>query len=145
MDDGWTRRLLVATDVGLIGYWTATATGVIAAHPDAVLVAWNWSFLVLDLFAAGTGLVALHPLRRSEQGRVLLAVSLALTHAAGLTALTFWVLRGEFDLAWWLPNLWLALFPPVVLAQLSRSGSAAPSTPGPRSTGRRRGRPGCIG
>lgn len=113
------KRLMLATDIGLLAYWAATATQLIPPYPDRILVDWNWSFLVLDLLAAGTGLTALLLARRRHPnaGSVVL-VSLALTHAAGLLALNFWVLRGDYSLAWWLPNLWLAGFPIVAVALL---------------------------
>jgi Family of unknown function (DUF5360) len=112
---------MFATDVGFLAYWAATATGVIPPSTDPLLVAWNWSYLVLDVFAAAAGLTALILLRRrSAAGRTLQIGSLALTHAAGLTALTFWALRDQYDLAWWLPNLWLTVFPIAALgAQLA--------------------------
>jgi hypothetical protein len=41
----------------------------------------------------------------------LLVVSLVATSISGLQALSFWALRGDFDLGWWLPNLFLFLWP----------------------------------
>ncbi|GIG64666.1 DUF5360 family protein [Phytomonospora endophytica] len=113
---------MLVTDLGLLAYWVATATRLIAPYPAEVLVDWNWSFLGLDVMVSVTGLAGLWLLRRgSDVGRWLMPVSLALTHAAGLTALNFWVLRGEYALGWWLPNLWLAVFPVVALVVLWRS------------------------
>jgi hypothetical protein len=118
----WVKRLMLGTDVGFLAYWLATATRVIPPYPDEVLVDWNWSYLVLDLVASGSGLAALWLLRRGHPaGRPLVVVSLALTHAAGLTALNFWVLREDYALQWWLPNLWLTVFPVVGLALLLRT------------------------
>jgi hypothetical protein len=126
----WIARSMAATDVGFLGYWIAVATAVIPAYPEPVLVHWNWSFLVLDVLAALTGLCSLRLLRAGHPGgRGLQAVSLALTHAAGLNAIMFWALRGEFDPAWWLPNLWLVLFPVAALvALLGCSDAAAPAS-----------------
>lgn len=110
---------MVATDLGFLAYWTATASRLIPPYPERVLVEWNWSFLVLDVVAAVTGLLSVPLMRRRRSAaRGLRFVSLALTHAAGLNALMFWAVRGEFDLAWWLPNLWLALFPVAAVAVL---------------------------
>lgn len=115
----WLKRLMLATDVGLLAYWLATATEVIPPYPQQVMADWNWSFLTLDLLAATTGLLALHLARREHPDtRSVALISLALTHAAGLLALNFWVLRGDFDLAWWLPNLWLTFFPIAAVAVL---------------------------
>lgn len=121
MPERWVKRCMLVTDVGLLAYWAATATRLIAPYPAEILVDWNWSFLGLDLMVSGSGLAGLWLLRRGRAaGRSLMLVSLALTHAAGLTALNFWVLRGEFAVEWWLPNLWLALFPVVALWALLR-------------------------
>jgi hypothetical protein len=122
---------MLATDLGLVAYWTATAAGLIPPYPSAVLVARNWSFVALDLVAAGTGLAALRLLRRHGSGQTLQVVSLALTHAAGLTGLTFWVIRGEYDLGWWLPNQWLTLFPVIALAMLATGPRGSREHPHP--------------
>ena len=110
------KRLMLATDLGLLAYWLATATGLIPPYPTDILIDWNWSFVTLDLLAVATGLTALHLTRRRHpDARSAMLVSLTLTHAAGLLALSFWTLRGEFDPVWWLPNLWLAGFPIVAV------------------------------
>lgn len=117
---------MLLTDLGFLAYWIATAVAVIPPYPRRILVDWNWSYLVLDLVASLTGLAALVALRRGLAGaRTLIVVSLALTHAAGLTALNFWVLRGEFDPLWWIPNLWLAVFPIVAVSRLLRTEDRA--------------------
>ena len=119
MGERWVKRCMLVTDVGLLAYWAATATRVIAPYPAEILVDWNWSFLGLDLMVSLTGLAGLWLMGRGKAaGRSLMLVSLALTHAAGLTALNFWVLRDEYAVEWWLPNLWLALFPLVALWSL---------------------------
>lgn len=121
MAEGWVKRCMFVTDVGLLAYWAATATHLIAPYPAEILVDWNWSFLGLDLMVGFTGLTGLWLARRGRaEGRSLMLVSLALTHAAGLTALNFWVLRDDFALEWWLLNLWLALFPVVAFVALLR-------------------------
>jgi len=129
MGERWVKRCMLVTDVGLLAYWAATATRLIAPYPAEILVDWNWSFLGLDLMVSLSGLAGLWLVRRERAaGRSLMLVSLALTHAAGLTALNFWVLRGDYALEWWLPNLWLALFPIAALVALlrpSRTGRTA--------------------
>lgn len=116
------------TDVGFLGYWVVTSIGLVSVGGGQLMSDWNWSFLGLDLVAIGTGLASLYLARRSNaSANALMIVSLALTGAAGLMALNFWVLRGEFDLAWWLPNLWLMFFPLVALALLFKGGHLAQS------------------
>lgn len=131
MRDVWVKRLMLGTDVGLVLYWSASAFGVVPASAERVLVDWNWSFLGLDLMVSATGLCSLWLSRRgSAAGRSLMLVSLALTHAAGLTAVNFWALRGEFDPVWWVPNLWLAVFPVVALVWLLRPVRGRRGVPG---------------
>ncbi|GAA4023697.1 YvaD family protein [Allokutzneria multivorans] len=131
MPDPWIKRSMLATDVGFLAYWLATAVQLIPPYPERVLVDWNWSFLVLDVFASVLGLMALWCLRTGAPGaEQLTLLSLALTHAAGLNALVFWSLRCEFDVMWWAPNLWLTIFPvvaalAVLRPRLTRDAAAA--------------------
>jgi hypothetical protein len=105
------KTLLVLTDLGLLAYWTLTALGVVSVGSSSWLSAWNWSFLPLDLLAVAMGLTwSLLP-HGHRWARPALAVALALTHAAGLMALSFFVLWGTWDASWWLINLWLAIMP----------------------------------
>ncbi|MCI4061322.1 YvaD family protein [Micromonospora sp. R77] len=121
MTEAWIKRLMFGTDVGFLLYWLANAAQVVPPYPSPILNAWNWSFLGLDTLAAATGLASLRMTRRRHDGAgTLRAVSLALTHAAGLLAVSFWALRCEFDPLWWLPNLWLTLFPDAALVSTLR-------------------------
>ena len=38
-------------------------------------------------------------------------LSLILTFCSGLQALTFWTIRLDFDISWWIPNLYLLVYP----------------------------------
>lgn len=38
-------------------------------------------------------------------------VSLVLTFSSGLMAIAFWSILRDLDLSWWLPNLYLMLYP----------------------------------
>jgi hypothetical protein len=77
-------------------------------------------FLVVDLAISATGLTALRRAKRGLNWRSLALVSLALTSCSGLMAVSFWALRADFDPAWWLPNLFLLLYPLWFLATLVR-------------------------
>ncbi len=112
------KPFFYVTDLGFILYWLVTGLGLIPAawafngYHDPVLVAWNWSFLPLDLLVSATGLTALWAERTGRlDWRGLAIASLAFTSASGLNAVAFWALRGEFDWQWWLPNLYLLLYP----------------------------------
>jgi hypothetical protein len=109
------------TDLGFLGYWILTVAGLVSVGADPLLQAWNWSFVGLDLLAIGTGLVSVGLARRAPvPADGLMLISLTLTAAAGLMALSFYVVRADYDLQWWLPNLWLLLFPTAALVALSR-------------------------
>jgi hypothetical protein len=56
-------------------------------------------------------------------------VSLVLTMASGLMAIAFWTLRGDFSLAWWVPNLYLMLFPVPAIACLVTTMTGRPPRP----------------
>ena len=127
------RRLLMSvTDFGMLIYWAITAAMAlgIAAIPsewlfkdyyDARVVAWNWSFFPLDILLSLTGLWALHLERHKQrEWRIWSAVSMTLTVCAGLMAISYWSILGDFDLAWWAPNLFLMLWPLPFLYLLAR-------------------------
>lgn len=122
------RPLMAVTDVGFVAYWLVTALGLLPPelayedYTNPLLVAWNWSFFPLDLLASATGFAALAARARGRAVWTSLAVvSLTLTSVAGLQAVAFWALRGEFDPAWWLPNLFLLVFPWFFLPGLMRA------------------------
>jgi hypothetical protein len=124
------RPLFLVVDLGFIAYWAITLAGVIPAeylfkdYDDPILQAWNWSFLPLDLGISATGLAALRRARTGRAWRSLAIVSLVLTPCSGLMAVSFWALRGDFDPAWWAPNLFLLLYPLFYLPRLMRENDA---------------------
>ncbi|MGN9840654.1 DUF5360 family protein [Nonomuraea sp. H19] len=134
-----TKALMLVTDLGFVAYFTVTGLGLIppqwafADYANPVMADWNWSFLWIDLLASVTGLTSLHLLRRG-QGESLMLVSLVLTMASGLMAIAFWTLRGDFSLAWWIPNLYLMLFPVPAIVRLTACQGRSPHpgrTPSP--------------
>ena len=130
------RLALAVTDLLFLAYWIASglhALGVLAipsdllyAHADDPrVVAWNWSFLPLDLAFSVTGLSAVRLARRDAPlWRPLALISLALTMVAGGMAVGYWTLLGEFDPAWYLPNLVLLLWPIAFMPGLLRAPGA---------------------
>jgi len=127
------RRLawaLGVTDVLFLAYWTvagAAVAGAINLPPSLMyadyanprVAAWNWSFLPIDLAFSVFGLLAVHASRRDDPlWRPLALISLVLTQVAGLMAVGYWTLLGEFDLSWFLPNLALVVWPLAFLPRL---------------------------
>ena len=116
-------RLLTITDVSFLAYWTASlliqfhlfsvpAEWMYAGYRDPRVSAWNWSFLPLDLLFSAFGLAAVAASRAGRTiWRPLALVSLILTMVAGLMAVGYWILLGEFDPGWFLPNLALVFWP----------------------------------
>ncbi len=115
-------------DIGFLLYWCITYFKLIPDEmlfPDyknPILVTWNWSFFPIDLVLSITGISSLTLLNRKHDTWFFLAlVSLSLTHASGLMAISFWAIQGWFDLSWWLPNLYLMLYPIPMLVFLIRN------------------------
>lgn len=118
MPSPFLRLNLLLTDIGFLLYWCASAFDLFPPHwlykdhHNPVLMAWNWSFAPVDLLASATGLCALWLARNGRSAWSTWAlVSLSLTFCAGLMAIAFWALRRDFDIAWWLPNLYLVAWP----------------------------------
>ena len=124
------RTALLLTDVGFIAYWSLTAlvaAGLFDVPPEylysdyhnPLVVAWNWSFMPLDIILSLAGLNAVRLQRAgnpSSQGWTIF--SLALTFCAGLMAISFWAIRGDFDITWWTVNLALMIWPWFYLPKL---------------------------
>lgn len=127
------RWFFLVTDIGFIVYWVITAVHLIPKeylfkdYDNPILMAWNWSFLPLDLFISATGLASLYFYRRNRpEWRSLALVSLVLTFCSGLQAIAFWVIRNDFNLSWWVPNLFLLLYPLFYIPGFAkRAGEAA--------------------
>ncbi len=112
------KPFFLITDIGFILYWVITGLHCIPNeylfkdYKNPILVAWNFSFLPLDLLISFTGLTSLFLYSRGKKIWIKMAlISLVLTFCSGLQAIAFWTLRLDFDLNWWLPNLYLLIYP----------------------------------
>ena len=112
------KYFFLVVDIGFIAYWLITLLGVIPNeylfkdYENPILVAWNWSFLPLDLFISATGLTSLWLWKKENNNwKSLALISLVLTFCSGLQAIAFWALRSDFDISWWVPNLFLLIYP----------------------------------
>jgi hypothetical protein len=131
---------LTITDFAFLAYWAVSALAAMGVlHlPGSVMyveynnprvLAWNWSFLPLDLGFSLSGLGAVMAARRgSPLWRPLALISLIVTIAAGAMAISYWTLLGEFDPAWFLANtaliVWPLAFLPGLIRDLSEPGVA---------------------
>jgi hypothetical protein len=133
---------LTVTDWLFIAYWTVSGLdrlGLIhipaellyASAHDPAVIAWNWSFFPLDIAFSVIGLAAVRASRLGRPiWRPLALISLILTMVAGGMAVAYWTLLGEFDPAWFLPNLalllWPLLFLPGLVRQLASGHDSSP-------------------
>lgn len=112
------KRFFLITDIGFIIYWFITLFHLIPQYllfkdyTNPILVSWNWSFFPLDMVISLTGLSSLYLF---YQGNILWKkfslISLVLTFCSGLQAISFWIIRYDFDLLWWIFNLYLIIYP----------------------------------
>ncbi len=124
---------LALTDGAFLLYWALSALAALGAlhlpaalmyagYGEARVTAWNWSFMPLDVAFSVCGLTALAAARRGDPvWRPLALISLVLTCVAGGMAVGYWALLGEFDPAWFLPNLILLVWPFIFLPGLVRA------------------------
>ncbi|MCA3255191.1 MAG: DUF5360 family protein [Alphaproteobacteria bacterium] len=127
---------LRVVDGGMLIYWGFSAIACLglivppsgmmyAGYGTPLIDAWNWSFAPIDVAFAVTGLWSLRLAARGDvAARPLALLSLTLTMCAGAMAISFWAISGDFDLAWWIPNLALALLPIIWLPSLICSPEA---------------------
>lgn len=112
------KILFLLTDIGFIVYWIVTIFELIPKaylyqdYQNELLVIWNWSFFPLDILISITGLISLYLYRGKDLRWISFAlISLTLTFTSGLQAIIFWIIKQDFDLMWWIPNLYLLLYP----------------------------------
>lgn len=107
------RRLFLLVDVGFIVYWIVTLFNLMPQdYENPILVAWNWSFLPLDLLISFTGFFSIYLYnKRNKNWSSIALISLLFTFCSGLQAITFWIIRMDFDLSLWILNLFLLIYP----------------------------------
>lgn len=126
------RSLFLLTDIGFIVYWSVTAIAAVGwlslppewlfqDYQDPNIVAWNWSFMPLDILASLTGLYAVAMASGARAWQKAALISMTLTFFAGFMAICFWILQGSFDVSWWAANLFLMLWPLLLARQVLKS------------------------
>lgn len=116
------RGYFLVVDIGFIVYWICATLHLFPKaylfkdYENPILQAWNFSFLPLDLFVSATGITSIILHRNGNWIWEPLALcSLMLTFSSGLQAIAFWTLRADYDVIWWLPNLFLMVYPTLFL------------------------------
>lgn len=123
------RILFLVTDIGFITYWSVTAVAAIGwldlppewlfkDYEDPNIVAWNWSFMPLDILASVTGLYVVSRALSSKSWQTAALISMTLTFCAGFMAICFWIFQGSFDASWWGANLFLMLWPLIMMPRI---------------------------
>lgn len=114
-------------DIGFIVYWTITAFHLIPPqylyndYTNPILVNWNWSFFPLDLIISATGLYSIYLFSKQKKyWKTIALISLILTSVSGLQAVSYWALSGDMDISWWIPNLFLLIYPIFFIPKLVR-------------------------
>lgn len=112
------KTFFLVTDIGFIAYWLVITLHFIPDaylfkdHDNPIVMAWNWSFLPLDLLISVTGLSSLFLFKKANHSwRQWALVSLVLTFCSGLMAIGFWAVKGDFDPWYWFFNLYLMIYP----------------------------------
>lgn len=129
------KYFFLLVDIGFIAYWAITALHLIPAeylyndYTNPILVNWNWSFFPLDIFVSVTGLYSIWLNKQNDdRWKIYALISLLLTSVSGLQAVSYWTLAQETDLSWWIPNLFLLIYPfffiPTLIRQLTQSDNS---------------------
>lgn len=119
------KKFFLLTDITFLVYWISTALHIIpmelafSDYTNSLVVIWNWSFLPLDMCISFTGFTTIYLYNKgnSKWNRVAL-ISLIFTMSSGLQAISFWAIKGDFDVLWWIANLYLIIYPLFFLNKL---------------------------
>lgn len=102
----------------MLFYWFlagALSLGLISIDPslmysdyqNPLVIAWNWSFFPIDIAFAIIGLTARFGTKAGQVRFKLEIIASVLMFCAGLMAVSYWMITGDFDLTWWGMNIWL--------------------------------------
>ena len=138
------RFLTTATEIAMLLYWVlagALALDLVSIDPslmysnyqEPLVLAWNWSFFPIDVAFAITGLVARFRVKQGQFRFKLEVIAAVLMFCAGLMAISFWTITGDFDLTWWSMNIWLVVLGAVNLVFVQPNSTRSPQVNGQRS------------
>lgn len=112
------KRMTTITEILMILYWILAAALVMnliyidpelmySDYQNPLVVAWNWSFFPIDIAFALIGLFAKFGKLGTRLRKKLEIIAASLMTCAGLMAISFWLITGDFNVSWWAVNLWL--------------------------------------
>ena len=130
------KYFFLFVDIGFILYWVITLFHLIPDeflfndYKNSILVNWNWSFFPLDILVSATGIYSVYLHSKGKSNWMFYALfSLIFTSISGLQAIAYWVFAKDFDLSWWLPNLFLLIYPiffiPTIIQKIKNNGLAS--------------------
>ena len=76
-------------------------------YKNPLVVAWNWSFFPIDIAFASIGLFAKYGNAAGTLKFKLEILAATLMFCAGLMAISYWVITGDFNPSWWAVNIGL--------------------------------------
>jgi len=108
------------TELAMLFYWVlagALVLNLISIDPslmysdyeNPLVVAWNWSFFPIDVAFAIIGLTARFGVQAARLRFKLEVIAGVLMLCAGLMAVSYWAINGDFDPTWWGMNIWLII------------------------------------
>ncbi|MDQ0194737.1 DUF5360 family protein [Paenibacillus wynnii] len=119
------KAFMLFTDIGFVLYWLMVYSDLLPKeylykdYENELMLAWNLSFVPLDLVISLTGLMSIYLFKRQlGVWSSYCIISLSLTFCSGLQAIAFWGLRHDFDALWWVPNLFLLIYPLIFMPKL---------------------------
>ncbi len=130
------KMLVAATDFGMLVYWLLVFLNfleIISLDPeymysdygDPTIVAWNLSFLPIDLAFSVLGLIGIFYALADKTKELFNVISLSLMFCAGIMAISFWLIVADYKIFWWLINLWLVVLPVGLLLNWRAQDQAA--------------------
>ncbi len=125
-----------ATEVLMVVYWILATALVLewvtidpalmySDYENPLVVAWNWSFFPIDIAFATIGLFATFGHVDRQRKFKLETTAATLMVCAGLMAISFWVITGDFNAVWWGVNIWLILLGLLNLYNSRLAGTAS--------------------
>ncbi|MCX7749323.1 MAG: YvaD family protein [Clostridia bacterium] len=112
------KIFFMITDLGFILYWAISILEILPEsylfkdYYNPIVMAWNWSFFPLDMLISLTGLMSLYLYKRNHPlWSKLAGLSLVFTFCSGFMAISFWIFKWEFDLVFWILNIYLMIYP----------------------------------
>lgn len=120
----------IVTSILFFSYWVVTIffpsfrDSLFSDYANKDIASWNWSFLPLNFASVFFGFLSFTNIyHAAKASKCVGLVSMVLTFSSGLMAISFWVINGNNNLLFWLPNLYLIAWPimfiPTLICEIS--------------------------